>query len=140
MTNNKSNDLFVGNTGIVNNNYILSSIELGYISSSVKTRVNKTIGKVSISGVGDVLIREIFENKRKTFGQVIDGERTLFDQIADVVIDIISVDAISFYLEKDTNSKRTIWNSVDRSNSRNVNGQGMINKRGVYGSSVALRF
>ncbi len=140
MTNNKSNDLFVGNTGIVNNNYILSSIELGYISGSVKTRVNKTIGKVSIGGVGDVLIREIFENKRKTFGQVIDGERTLFEQIADVVIDIISVDAISFYLEKDTNSKRTIWNSVDRSNSQNVNGQGMINKRGVYGSSVALRF
>jgi hypothetical protein len=134
--------LYLGPSAIIGNtSYKLIKDDIRFISSRIKDRVNETVGKVVISGVGDELVADTFEIVRLNYGNILTGGGiTLFDQLADKTIDIIATDAISHYTRKETESTRTIWTSVDRVHSQNVNGQGMINKKGVSGSSVALRF
>jgi hypothetical protein len=142
MTILNAQNVFTGSiiSALSSKRYVLNRMQLDSISMRVKERVNRELGRKVVSGVGDELIGSTFEIIRSRFERLIIENRTLYEQIEDKVIDTIARDVTSFYNHEETESKRTVWVKVDRDTSRNVNGNGMINERGVYGSEVALRF
>jgi hypothetical protein len=142
MTILNAQNVFTGSiiSALSSKRYVLNRMQLDSISMRVKERVNRELGRKVVSGVGDELIGSTFEIIRGRFERLIIENRTLYEQIEDKVIDTIARDVTSFYNHEETESKRTVWVKVDRDTSRNVNGNGMINERGVYGSEVALRF
>ena len=132
--------IFTGRRGFLSEAYNLNDDDVKSISKIVTDRVNKSVGSDVISGVGSKVIRDTLENVRSNYTIDQTSDTPVFEQIVRKTIDIISKDAIAYYISQQTDSTRTIWTTVDRSYAQNVNGTGMIRKNPINRSYGGLRF
>jgi hypothetical protein len=135
----ETKQLFSIDAGILGGGeYVLSNSQINYISEKVTQSVNSSMGKVLLKGVGTDLINQQFDTARLSFSKRMDDRVSVLDTIIFKVINTIASDAIVFYGNKNTEENRTIWNTVNRSETYQISGT--IVKKYIDRPEQELRF
>jgi hypothetical protein len=141
MTSNGINNGFTLNTGLVlgGERFALSIKQINYISDTVTRRVNGTMGRVILKGVGTDLINDQFATAERGFNKRMSDRVSVLETIIEEVINIISVDAIAFYGRQQTEKNRSIWNSDRTRNPSQTDVDRSVTER-KYKQEQELRF
>jgi hypothetical protein len=131
------NKITLGADGLLQDTYRLEDVHIEDISRTISRKVNGVLGYNVLSGVGSKLITDIFDTVRRQSTRIhVDDVGSILDMLKRQTVSIITTDAIAHYDKKKKIEPRSIWTRVDRVHSRNVNGDGMINRKGVSGSPI----